>query len=112
MTQAGGYQVDPAELQKFASYLSSTTHNDIQSASGAVSDANGFDNSAFGILLAQILAVPARIAMGVVSGKLKDLASEIDQASQDTVSTAKNYQDNEQTVSTSFNSIPVQEKAS
>ncbi|HEY4460554.1 MAG TPA: hypothetical protein VGN81_40015, partial [Pseudonocardiaceae bacterium] len=80
MTQSGGYQVDPTELTTFASYVSGTTHSEITDAANGVHSANGFDNNAFGIFAAQLLAVPARIAMGVATDNLNKLASEISNA--------------------------------
>lgn len=105
MTQSGGYQVDPNELHTFASYLSNTTHSEITDAANGVKADNGFDNSAFGIFAAQLLAVPARIAMAVAVDNLNSLAGEISSAAQQTTTTATNYQQNEQNSAGSFNAI-------
>lgn len=104
MTQ-GGYQVDPNELTKFASYLSGTAHGEIVDAANGVHSANGFDNNAFGIFAAQLLAVPARIAMGVAASNLNALASEISAAADLTTKTASNYTQNEQNTAGSFQAI-------
>ena len=80
MTQSGGYQVDPNELHTFASYLSGTTHSEITDAANGVRSANGFDDNAFGIFAAQLLAVPARIAMAVAVDNLNSLGKEISDA--------------------------------
>ena len=105
MTQSGGYQVDPSELTKFASYLSGTTHGEVTDAANGVHSANGFDNNAFGIFAAQLLAVPARIAMGVATDNLNSLASEISSAADLTNKTAGNYTQNEQNSAGSFQAI-------
>ena len=102
---SGGYQVDPAELTTFASYLNGTTHADVTAAANGVHAANGFDNNAFGIFAAQLLAVPARIAMGVATDNLNSLASEISSAANLTTTTANNYRTNEQNSAGSFGSI-------
>ncbi|HEY4453905.1 MAG TPA: hypothetical protein VGN81_06290, partial [Pseudonocardiaceae bacterium] len=67
--------------------------------------ANGFDNNAFGIFAAQLLAVPARIAMGVATDNLNKLASEISNAADLTNTTASNYRQNEQNTAGSFQAI-------
>jgi hypothetical protein len=105
MTQSGGYQVDPSELTTFATYLSGTTHGEIVDAANGVHSANGFDNNAFGIFAAQLLAVPARIAMGVANDNLNKLASEISGAADLTNTTADNYRQNEQNNAGSFQAI-------
>jgi hypothetical protein len=105
MTQSGGYQVDPNELTTFASYLSGTTHGEITDAANGVHSANGFDDNAFGVFAAQLLAVPARIAMGVAAANLDSLASEISSAADLTMKTANNYTQNEQNSAGSFQAI-------
>lgn len=105
MTQSGGYQVDPSELTTFASYLGGTTHTEITDAANGVHAANGFDNNAFGIFAAQLLAVPARIAMAVANDNLTKLASEIANAADLTNTTAANYRQNEQNTAGSFQAI-------
>ena len=67
--------------------------------------ANGFDNNAFGIFAAQLLAVPARIAMAVSTDNLNKLASEITNAADLTNTTASNYRQNEQNAAGSFQAI-------
>ena len=111
MVSQGGYQVDPTELQKFSKYLADTTHRDITDAANGVHSANGFDNNAFGIFAAQLLAVPARIAMGVVADNLNKLATEIDQAAKTTATTATNYQNQEKSAAGSFEDIPTGDKS-
>lgn len=93
-----GYQVVTEELNKFADYLKSTTGPAMSQAASGVHSANGFDNNAFGIFVAQILAVPARIAMGVVAANLDDLSQEIADAGQRTTQAAQAYEDHEQDV--------------
>jgi hypothetical protein len=105
MTQSGGYQVDPTELTTFASYLGGTAHSEITDAANGVHSANGFDNNAFGIFAAQLLAVPARIAMGVATDNLNKLASEISNAADLTNQTATNYRQSEQNSASSFEAI-------
>ncbi|MCU1682887.1 MAG: hypothetical protein JWQ81_3626 [Amycolatopsis sp.] len=105
MVSNGGFEVDPAELRKFASYLSDTAHAEIVDAANGVHSANGFDNSAFGIFAAQILAIPARIAMAAVTDNLNKLADEISQAAQSTVTAATTYQQHEESVTRTLNTI-------
>jgi hypothetical protein len=105
VVSAGGFQVDPAELRKFASYLSDTAHAEIVDAADGVHSANGFDNAAFGIFAAQLLAVPARIAMAAVTDNLNSLANEISQAAQTTVAAAAQYRQHEETVTNTLNAI-------
>jgi hypothetical protein len=105
VTQSGGYQVDPNQLRTFASYLSGTAHSEITDAANGVHSANGFDNNAFGIFAAQLLATPARIAMAVAVDNLNSLAKEISDAAQLTTTTATNYQQNEQNAAGSFHAI-------
>ncbi|WAL69277.1 type VII secretion target [Amycolatopsis cynarae] len=93
-----GYQVDPQELGKFAGYLKGTTAPAVEQASSGVHDANGFDNSAFGIFAAQLLAVPARIAMGVVGDQLSKLSKEMTDAADRTQTAADTYTQHDQNV--------------
>ncbi|NKQ56245.1 hypothetical protein HFP15_25535 [Amycolatopsis sp. K13G38] len=86
-----GYEVHPDELNKFGDYLTSTTKPEVEKAASGVRGHNGFDNSAFGIFAAQLLAVPARIAMGVVASNLDGLAKEIADAADRTKKAAKLY---------------------
>jgi hypothetical protein len=101
----GGYTVDPTQLNKFASYLNDTAHSEINDAASGVQSANGFDNAAFGIFAAQLLAVPARIAMAVAVTNLNKLAGEISDAGRLTTTTASNYQQNEQNNAGAFTDI-------
>lgn len=102
---ASGYTVVTQELNQFASYLNGTTHPAVVAAANQVHSDNGFDNSAFGIFAAQILAVPARIAMGVVAGNLDKLAGQIASAGQATTQTANVYVQNEKTNAASFQNV-------
>lgn len=102
---ADGYQVDPTQLTTFASYLSGTTHSEVTDAANGVHSANGFDNDAFGIFAAQLLAAPARIAMATATTNLNSLADEISGAAQLTTTTANNYQQNEQNNAGTFADI-------
>jgi hypothetical protein len=54
--------------------------------------ANGFDNAAFGILLAQVLAVPSRITMGVITGEIGKLAGDIAKSAADVKKAAETYE--------------------
>jgi hypothetical protein len=67
--------------------------------------ATGFDNDAFGVVLAQVLAVPARIALGAGADTLNKLRSDLDSASSTTDSTAKNYQSTDQDNAQSFTNV-------
>ncbi|HET6502863.1 MAG TPA: hypothetical protein VFG87_19085 [Amycolatopsis sp.] len=94
----GGYQVETQELNKFADYLKGTTGPVVSQAAGSVHSANGFDNNAFGVFVAQLLAVPARIAMGVVAGNLDSVSKEIADAGDRTAQAATTYDQHEQSV--------------
>lgn len=84
-------QVLPEELTTFARYLDSTTGPEVSHAADQVRAINGFDNNAFGVLVAQLLAVPARIALGVAAGHLSDVADEIHDAGARTWRAADDY---------------------
>ncbi|HVV09555.1 hypothetical protein [Amycolatopsis sp.] len=98
-----GFEVDPAELKTFGSYLTNTTVPAVKDAAGGVHSANGFDNQAFGIVLAQILAVPARIAMGVVAGNLDTLSDNITKTADATNKAAEAYTGQDGNVSAGLN---------
>ena len=91
MVSGEGFSVDPAELQKFSQFLSGTTQPAVQDAANRMQAANGFDNAAFGILLAQVLAVPSRITMGVIAGEIGKLAGDIAKSSDDVKKAAEVY---------------------
>jgi len=93
----GGYQVHPDELNRFAGYLTGTTKPEVEKAASGVRAHNGFDNNAFGIFAAQLLAVPARIAMAVVADNLDNLAKEIADAADRTKKAATLYSEQDKT---------------
>jgi len=86
-----GFSVDPAELQKFSQFLSGTTQPAVQDAANRMQAVNGFDNAAFGILLAQILAVPSRITMAVITGEITKLVGDIGKSADDVKKAADVY---------------------
>ena len=91
MVSGAGFTVDPAELQKFGQFLSGTTQPAVQDAADRMQAANGFDNAAFGILLAQVLAVPSRITMGVITGEIGKLVGDIAKSADDLKKAADTY---------------------
>ena len=91
MVSGAGFSVDPAELQKFSQFLSGTTQPAVQDAANRMQAANGFDNAAFGILLAQVLAVPSRITMGVITGEINKLVGDIAKSADDVKKAADVY---------------------
>lgn len=91
MVSGEGFTVDPAELQKFSQFLSGTTQPAVQDAANRMQAANGFDNAAFGILLAQVLAVPSRITMGVITGEITKLVGDIAKSADDVKKAADVY---------------------
>ena len=91
MVSGAGFSVDPAELQKFGQFLSGTTQPAVQDAANRMQAANGFDNAAFGILLAQVLAVPSRITMAVIAGEIGKLAGDIAKSADDVKKAADVY---------------------
>ena len=91
MVSGAGFSVDPAELQKFSQFLSGTTQPAVQDAANRMQAANGFDNAAFGILLAQVLAVPSRITMGVITGEISKLVGDISKSADDVKKAADVY---------------------
>ena len=91
MVSGAGFSVDPAELQKFSQFLSGTTQPALQDAANRMQAANGFDNAAFPILLAQMLAVPSRITMGVITGEITKLVGDIGKSADDLKKAADTY---------------------
>ncbi|MEV7036661.1 hypothetical protein [Amycolatopsis sp. NPDC051061] len=91
MVSGEGFTVDPAELQKFSQFLSGTTQPAVQDAANRMQAANGFDNAAFGILLAQILAVPSRVTMAVITGEITKLVGDIGKSAEDVKKAADTY---------------------
>jgi hypothetical protein len=91
VVSGAGFSVDPAELQKFSQFLSGTTQPAVQDAANRMQAANGFDNAAFGILLAQVLAVPSRITMGVIAGEITKLVGDIGKSADDVKKAADVY---------------------
>jgi hypothetical protein len=89
-------QVLPDELTTFARYLDSTTGPEVSRAADKVREINGFDNDAFGILVAQLLAAPARIAMDVVAKNLSGAADEIHDLGARTWRAATDYEATDQ----------------
>jgi hypothetical protein len=92
-------QVNPDELTTFARYLDSTTGPEVSKAARDVRAANGFDDNAFGVLLAQLLAAPARIAMDAVAGNLSGVADEIHDAGTRTFKAATDYEETDRATS-------------
>jgi hypothetical protein len=91
VVSGAGFSVDPTELQKFSQFLSGTTQPAVQDAANRMQAANGFDNAAFGILLAQVLAVPSRITMGVITGEITKLVGDISKSADDVKKAADVY---------------------
>ncbi|MEV6908678.1 hypothetical protein [Amycolatopsis sp. NPDC051071] len=91
MVSGAGFSVDPAELQKFSQFLSGTTQPAVKDAANRMQAANGFDNAAFGFLLAQVLAVPSRITMAVITGEINKLAGDIEKSAADVKKAADLY---------------------
>jgi hypothetical protein len=89
--------VDTDGLGQFADHVRNDTVYAIRRASDGVHALNGGDVDAFGVLLAQILGVPARIAMAVTAGHLGDLAHTMADVGQSVSDTASVYEDIEQT---------------
>ncbi|GAB2986360.1 hypothetical protein LWP59_10035 [Amycolatopsis acidiphila] len=94
-----GFSVDPAELRTFGGYLTNTTAAAVKEAASGVHAANGFDNQAFGVLVAQILAVPARIAMATVADNLDKVSQDVTTAADTTTKAAAAYADHDDSVS-------------
>lgn len=95
-----GFSADPAELRKFGDYLTNTTAPAVREAASGVHAANGFDNQAFGVLVAQILAVPARIAMATVADNLDEVSQDVTQAAETTGKAATAYTTQDDNAST------------
>jgi hypothetical protein len=103
---ADGFQVQPSQLTGFAGFLRNTTEPVVQAAAQDLNaKATGFDNDAFGVILAQILALPARIALGAGADTLNNLKSELDNAASTTDTTAGNYQNTDQQNANSFTAV-------
>jgi len=99
VVSGAGFTVDPAELDKFSQFLSGTTQPAVQDAANRMQAANGFDNAAFGILLAQVLAVPSRITMAVITGEITKLAGDIAKSATDVKKAAEVYTNHDSNVS-------------
>ncbi|HEV7974285.1 hypothetical protein [Amycolatopsis sp.] len=98
MVSGAGFSVDPAELEKFSQFLSGTTQPAVQDAANRMEAANGFDNAAFGILLAQVLAVPSRITMAVITGEITKLVGDIAKSATDVKKAADVYTNHDSSV--------------
>jgi hypothetical protein len=105
MADSSGYQVVTGELNSFANYLETTTVSEINTAAQGVTGANKADVNAFGVALAQAMAVPCRIAMGVVASNLRGLSQKISGVSDTTRTTANTYDQNEADVATTFSDV-------
>ncbi|MGW7576262.1 type VII secretion target [Streptomyces sp. NPDC054765] len=92
----GIISVDTDGLKRFADYLKNDTVSEISRASDGVHSLNGGDVDAFGVLLAQALGVPARIAMAVAADHLDDLAHTMADVAKSVQDTASVYEDIEQ----------------
>ncbi|MEV7098311.1 hypothetical protein AB0M80_36280 [Amycolatopsis sp. NPDC051045] len=91
MASGAGFSVDPAELQKFSQFLSGSTQPAVQDAANRMQAANGFGNAAFGVLLAQVLAVPSRVTMAVITGEITKLAGDLAKSATDVKKAAEVY---------------------
>lgn len=100
-----GYQVSPADLDKFADYLNNTTVSEIKTASSGVQSANGGDVSSFGVALGQVLGIPCRIALAAVHDQLNSLADKIGGVASDTKKTGTTYSQNDTNVAGTFQKI-------
>ncbi|MFJ9411267.1 hypothetical protein [Streptomyces sp. NPDC101393] len=96
MTYNGVVGVDTDDLKRFADSLENDTVPTIQRVSEGVHTLNGGDVNAFGVLLAQVLGVPARIAMAVTADHLDDLAHTMGDVSKSVRDTASVYEDTEE----------------
>lgn len=110
MTQStgdgSGYQVDSSQLSDFASYLSNTTGKAVTQAGDDVKSANGFDNNAFGILMAQFWSAPVRIDMAVVHDKIVgDLTNSINDVVKALQNNVTSYNQQETDTASSFQNI-------
>ena len=105
-SDGSGYQVDPSQLTTFAGYLSNTTGKAVTQAGDDVKSANGFDNNAFGILMAQFWSAPVRIDMAVVHDKIMgDLTNSINDVANLLKQNVTNYGQQETDTSNSFQNI-------
>jgi hypothetical protein len=89
----GTVSVDTEGIKRFADYFENDTVHAIKQAADGVHALNGGDVNAFGVLLAQILGVPARIAMGVAGDHLDDLAHTMADVAKSVQDTASVYED-------------------
>ncbi|WP_406442557.1 hypothetical protein OHB00_40500 [Streptomyces sp. NBC_00631] len=92
----GTVSVDTDGLEQFADYLQNDTVYAIRRASEGVHALNDGGVNAFGVLLAQVLGVPARIAMAVTADHLDDLAHTMADVAKSVYDTASVYEDIEQ----------------
>jgi hypothetical protein len=87
-----GFNVDPQQLKDFSTFLSTSTQPAVQSAADRMKAANGFDNEAFGIFLAQIWAIPSRITMAAIQGEISKLVGDIGNSATDVKKAAEAYE--------------------
>jgi hypothetical protein len=92
MTAAGGFTVEPEVLDSYSTGLDDRAQRVVQ-ASQRVDAASGFDLNAFGILIGQVLAIPARIALADLQGKLHSAADGATSAAEKVRSAAKVYRE-------------------
>ena len=101
-----GFAVQPAQLTTFSGFIRDTTAPIVQDAASELNGkATGFDNNAFGLVLAQVMAIPARIALGVGADQLNGLKSRLENAATTTDTTASNYQNSDQQNAQSFTNL-------
>ncbi|WP_409182442.1 type VII secretion target [Amycolatopsis sp. VS8301801F10] len=97
-----GFTVHPDELHKFSEYLDKTTVPAVDDSAKAVDDANGGDIDAFGVVLAQVLAIPARIALKAVSDNLHGVAKDVTDSADKTRQASEQYRKGDQDLAKAF----------
>ncbi|MFF0145506.1 hypothetical protein ATK36_1689 [Amycolatopsis sulphurea] len=86
-----GFTVHTDELHTFSRYLDGRTAPAVHDAAKSVDDANRGDVDSFGVLLAQLLAVPARITLKTVSDNLHGVADDVTKTAGSTKQAAERY---------------------
>jgi hypothetical protein len=89
---AAGFTVQPQVLESYSTGLDDRAQR-VAKAADRLDAVSGFNLNAFGILIGQVLAIPTRIAMADLKGKLHSGAGGATTAAGKVRSAAKIYRD-------------------
>jgi hypothetical protein len=89
---AAGFTVRPEVLESYSTGLDDRAQRVVKAAE-RLDAVSGFDLNAFGVLIGQVLAIPTRIAMADLQGKLHSGAEGATGAAEKVRAAAKIYRD-------------------